>query len=403
MQAIQTPDYDTACKYLECGLSYLGEDSWLSSYNLSLHLHRNAGFVQQARGKTEQMKNHVDQVLEHARCFEDKLDSMRVLISYYQLDANSVAKSFEQCFFVLEQLGETFPKVPERDIIGTKLLEVKTLLDQYVPSSLCKIPSMVNQQKIHAMNFLLGLALSSYQLKSPFFPLLACRMVKLTLNYGMHESSACGLTFYAMSFLTAFEDISEGYRFGKFAMACCTKRNMPSCYFALYGGVNIWKEPLQSCLPELLRAHKEGMAGNIMFGLMNSMLYVYRAFFSGSTLLALSRETSSFLQLYSLYQRRTFIIANTPISNAMASLVGEDNPHGNADSEQILAMSLAIKEITVAETVVVCQLMISFIFRDMVNAEKVAKKHLPFFDAQAGGTLQFINIYRYFYGGLIVS
>ena len=115
------------------------------------------------------------------------------------------------------------------------------------------------------------------------------------------------------------------------------------------------------------------------------------------------------MHMYSLYQRQTMRIANTPISNAMAALVGPNHPRikkytrGNEDCDQILIKSLAVNEITVAETVIVCKLMVSFIFRDMIKAEKIASKHLPFFDAQQGGPLQFINIYRYFYGGLIVS
>lgn len=143
---------------------------------------------------------------------------------------------------------------------------------------------------------------------------------------------------------------------------------------------------------------------------MNAMLYVYRAFFSGSKLLSLYKETSSFMRLFSLYKRDTLRIANAPMFNAMALLVGCKHPvikkHGceHEGDDEILAKSLAVKEMTCAETVVVTQMMCSVIFRDMGKAEKLAREFLDSFEGQQVGTISyFINIYRYFYGGLIVS
>ena len=75
----------------------------------------------------------------------------------------------------------------------------------------------------------------------------------------------------------------------------------------------------------------------------------------------------------------------------------------NEDDDQILAKSLEVKELNVAETVVVCKMMCSFIFRDLDTAEEVASQYLGFFEQLGCVIVQFINIHRYFYGGLIVS
>ena len=138
------------------------------------------------------------------------------------------------------------------------------------------------------------------------------------------------------------------------------------------------------------------------------MLYVYRAFLSGSKLQSLGKEVNTFMSLYFLYKRHTLHICVAPFSNAIALLVGRDLP-GRRNSlpddndDQILVKSLKVKEMTVAETVVICKMMCSLIFRDLENAEKVARQYMDFFAKQGSGSLAFITIYRQFYGGLIVS
>ena len=84
-------------------------------------------------------------------------------------------------------------------------------------------------------------------------------MVRLTLEWGMHENSGFGIGNFAMSFSTAFRDIAEGYMIGKYVQACTTRLTMPQCYWILYGGIKIWKEPMQAILPELLKAYTAGM------------------------------------------------------------------------------------------------------------------------------------------------
>ena len=133
------------------------------------------------------------------------------------------------------------------------------------------------------------------------------------------------------------------------------------------------------------------------------MLYTYRAFLSGSKLDSLCKEIIAFIQLYSLYKRHTLRFSVAPFSNAIASLAGRKCPSFHETDDDILAKSLEVKELNVAETVVVCKMMCSLIFRKLDEAEQVAKQYMDFFEEHNTGAMQFINIYRHFYGGLIVS
>ena len=103
-----------------------------------------------------------------------------------------------------------------------------------------------------------------YQQKSPFLSLLACRIVKITLQHGMHEKSAFGFACFALAYATVFKDnISQAYKLGKYALAITTNKNMPEVYCTVYGMVCVWKEPMQAILPELKHAYKVGMESQV--------------------------------------------------------------------------------------------------------------------------------------------
>lgn len=51
---------------------------------------------------------------------------------------------------------------------------------------------------------------------------------------------------------------------GKYALAITTNKNMPEVYRFIYGVLNIWKEPMQAALPELMLSYKMGMKVSVL-------------------------------------------------------------------------------------------------------------------------------------------
>lgn len=68
-------DCASAFKLFQHGISFLGEEKWTTNYELSLELYdavSDAGFV---LGQVDAVRLYSDEVLLHARCFDDKLHS----------------------------------------------------------------------------------------------------------------------------------------------------------------------------------------------------------------------------------------------------------------------------------------------------------------------------------------
>lgn len=45
----------------------------------------------------------------------------------------------------------------------------------------------------------------------------------------------------------------------EYALAITNDKNIVDVHFILYGMINIWKEPMQACLPELMKGYTVGM------------------------------------------------------------------------------------------------------------------------------------------------
>jgi len=92
-RSIQLSDYNTAIKFFQHGISFLGDEKWTSNYQLSLDLCdavTDGAFV---LGQIDTVKLHSDEVLLHARCFDDKLHSECIVSHCFPVDFSFVLPS----------------------------------------------------------------------------------------------------------------------------------------------------------------------------------------------------------------------------------------------------------------------------------------------------------------------
>ncbi|KAL7552211.1 hypothetical protein ACHAWF_018095 [Thalassiosira exigua] len=189
-KAIHTPDFPTAFEYFESGISFLGDGLWGDEYELSLALCTKAATVGSFLGKTNLMKQHINEVLNNSRCYEDRLESMMVLIESLIMSAcgeEALTHSLE----VLNYLGEPISNNFDNDSVKDELAETHKCVQQML--SLENLPPMKDPQKIRAMNFMRLIIASTHQQKSRLFAVASCRMVRLTISHGLHVFSGMGM------------------------------------------------------------------------------------------------------------------------------------------------------------------------------------------------------------------
>ena len=145
------------------------------------------------------MTKSLDEVFNNANGFEDTLRAAKVKLASLRMTGNRLTDAFAYGFQILEQLGETFPATPENGIIAQELLATKQLVTGSLnESKLRNLPEMTDFTKKEAMMLLEEMLICSYQSQSIYFPLIACRMVQITLQYGLAKTSCLGKIFSAV-------------------------------------------------------------------------------------------------------------------------------------------------------------------------------------------------------------
>eukprot|EP00984_Skeletonema_dohrnii_P003487 scaffold1177_cov117-Skeletonema_dohrnii-CCMP3373.AAC.3 len=355
------------------------------------------------------MTRSLDEVFNNANRFEDTLRAARVKLAYLRMTGNCLAEAFDYGFQVLEHLGESFPATPENGIIVQEMLGTKQLVTGSLnESKLRSLPEMTDSTKKEAMAFLEQMLICSYQSQSIYFPLIACRMVRISVQFGWTKTSCVGLASLALSLVTVFSDFSEGYSLAKTSMSVAgsDKRVLCSIMTITYGMINIWKEPIQAILPQLKDVYNMSLKyGLIDTALSSGMFHAYRAFFTGSLLQPFSKEVAVFMRNNSeRHKRRLMHLSVLSLSNGISCLRG--NSSGSQYVEEFitgehLAQALRNKEFAVCEVMFAIKMMCSFVFRRPDGIKPIARQYLELFERHGGASAQFVNIYRLFYGGLL--
>eukprot|EP00985_Skeletonema_marinoi_P025868 scaffold19435_cov73-Skeletonema_marinoi.AAC.3 len=378
-KATNATDFSSASTCVKCGISFLSDGHWETSYRLSLELFSQSALVEWALGNTEQMMRSLDEVFNNAKRLEDTLRAAHVKLAYLRMTGNCLIEAFDYGFQILEQLGESFPATPKNGIIAQEILGTKQLVTGPLnESKLRGLAEMTDSTKKEAMAFLEEMLICSYQSQSIYFPLIACRMVRITLQYGRAKTSCVGLASLALSLVTVFSDFSEGYSMVKTSMSIAGSDKRVLCYIktTAYGMINIWKEPIQAILPQL----KDVYNMSLKHGLIDNALAAER------------------------HKRMVMHLCELPVSNGISCLRGSSfGPQYVEEfiTEEQLAEALRNKESTVCEGMLAIKMMCTFIFRRFDGVKATARQYLELFERQGSASAQFVNIYRLFYGGLL--
>ena len=216
-----------------------------------------------------------------------------------------------------------------------------------------------------------------------------------------------GFASTALGFVTVFTDFSGGLALAKMSLSLLDIHNnrlLPDVYALAYGTVMMWSNPMQSVLPHLLDAYriaqKSGYVGTT--GHCCAMFYSYRAFFTGSQLSSLGKEVALFMRKSERDKRDVMSLSFLPISKGISYIGGSTSQHTNDFiGEEDLDHFVNNHEFAVCECFLVVKLLCDVVFRRFDALKSIARNYIEHIDRRGNGVSQFVNIYRFFYGGLV--
>jgi predicted ATPase len=248
-------EFVAAAKYLDLGIQLLDEkQKWKGQYELSIALYNASADVASCTGRYDEMDARLAEVLANAK---DPLDKMRAYsIQMHSLSARTLhADALALGLKVLPKLGEAIPIRKNKSVIDSEIKAVRKLLEGTNEKEIIKMSPMTDKKKLGAMKILNLLMASAFIAQGESVPLIACRMVRTTLQSGLTGASAVGLTALG-AVLCAQGDIEVGTWCSELALHIVDQLEDKSCkgrVMAIHWGIltrfqKTWKvcqEPLK--------------------------------------------------------------------------------------------------------------------------------------------------------------
>ncbi|KAL7540660.1 hypothetical protein ACHAXR_010684 [Thalassiosira sp. AJA248-18] len=268
----------------------------------------------------------------------DKLDAYYLYVTI--LHAEERDEAYEMCREVLSQLNETIPEMTEpvdmREV-GAILHETVSLLGKMSNDDLLGLKEMDGAHRI-TLKFYTLLQSVVYWSKPERLPHIGSRMIRLSLEHGVCQDSAVGLSMYAAILCqqcTLVPEMCEAWRIGNVAMSLLKRFSseiVPLVYVCHYGFVAVFFQPMQLCADGLRKGFQVGLsAGESAHAFYNSMRLVSISLLAGENLSSLLRTTDYHLEMMSRFRNKLSVPNLSSYRETVSTLIDK----GQSTSAQI--------------------------------------------------------------------
>ena len=339
--------YVAANKYLTVALELLSTDSWQNQYELTLVLYEDASEAAYLCGDFERSEQLAGIVLMQATSLLDKMKIYTVQFQVYLAQAQQL-KVINVALSVLEQLGISFPDPPNEQDTEFYLQEAQAAWEGKPIESLADLPLMTDKNMQAAMRILAAIFSYSFEVRPDLLPLLSCKSVLLSINYGNAPESAYSYSIYGV-ILLSIGDIETGYQFNQLALHVMEKFNAkelkPKIYELITVCIAHWKVYFREVLKMSLEGYQSGLeTGDFTPGCTCASQYGILLFNSGVELSTVESELVNYNEVFRQLKQQIPLIYNEIHRQTVLNLMGQaDNPCrliGAAyDEEQALSLS----------------------------------------------------------------
>ena len=300
----------TASEYLEVALELLPVDAWSSRYDLALELHQAAGDCAQLAGDFDGMTRHGGEVLAHARTTAERLRVFEIRASYYHSQRRPV-DSVDTCLEGLRLAGIRIPRRPGLPAILSRFLALRWKMRRVETDRLAELPMMESEEALGVVRLIRAAATATYLTEPKLVPVLAFKLVEVTLEHGLHPIGAYGLCAYGFVLAGPFKKLDAGYAIARAALDLLPRfgstEGRPSVEFLFYSFVAPWKLPIRAAFDAMLAATDVALEnGNTEEATLCRHLYFGQALWGGLPLAEVDRIAEQNIRLMSRFTQEWF-------------------------------------------------------------------------------------------------
>ena len=322
-----------AATYLEAGIKALGgcEDAAIAfrlSYSLALKGFDLYAKCQYCVGDIDACRKAANQVMELAKTCGEKHAALSLLTKCYAAE-NDPVELVNFCSGVLAKVGEKINENPSNVFVQLEYQKMKHRLNNLSDDEILSLPDITNDEKEFALMMMGHLIFPLYQMeRTGASTLLTCRMVQLTLKYGMCGSSADAFSMAANSFAGISHDIKAAYRLAQLTeklvrtrLGGITPKNA-QVMSIVASASKWWFEPVSNSLEIFVESHKICMqSGEVGLGFQSIVAYITNYYFTGLPLEPLLEDTEKYARLFLDYNHKIHFLLALPLWQCCKSLM----------------------------------------------------------------------------------
>ncbi|RZA24750.1 MAG: GAF domain-containing protein, partial [Proteobacteria bacterium] len=204
--------------YLETAVSFLPKAPWTAVPELTFALKSQLAESKVLTGKFEEADELYNELEKHSPSKVElaRLYASRSNLFYY---SNLINESVECSLKGLEILGITFPRNKHLALAAmfSELIKSKKNLRRYSSHNLVDIAEMSDLEQKIAMEILIRFVVTAIIARPEILPVIALKMLNISLRYGLSPESGFGFAFYG-TMQRILGDVESSKKFHKIAL-----------------------------------------------------------------------------------------------------------------------------------------------------------------------------------------
>ncbi|HVK65180.1 MAG TPA: AAA family ATPase [Polyangium sp.] len=248
--------YAYAVELLRVGLGLLPEDAWSTEYTLTRDLHAECAESAYLVGHFDEAEALFDEGLRHAQDEVERAALESVRLRLYQV-AGRYAEGMVLATAALRRLGVELPETDEdaNTQIAAELERIPAGMAGRSIEDLLAAPRMTDPRDRAVITLLVDSAPCAYIGRPPLFPLVALRMLNLSLRQGNAEASCYAYSVYGFMRIVMLGDVASGVRFSEMSLRLNEQmgdKRLRGTLLHLHGDhIQFWQRHMRDDLPVL--------------------------------------------------------------------------------------------------------------------------------------------------------
>lgn len=310
--------FSQALDFLSAGLAFLPgqtderEEAWRERFDLTRELHEEAAEAALLNRDLRRMEELCGGILTHVADPLQKILAYDIRISGLKAE-KKFSSAVDAALEILKELGVTFPKTPRLPHVAVAFLLTKRRIFAKPVERLAQLPPMEDQRVKAVARIVQAVYSAAYLGRPDLFPLLVCRHVNDSLDFGNEDYSAETYTALAIV-LAAMGNFDDALRLGEVGLGLIARFQADHLkarvFMAFYTFVFPWKHFIRDTEPYNREAIRVGLEyGDFEFACYTMGAQSLADFYAGTSISKCEPESLHFRDVIrSLGQERSILL-----------------------------------------------------------------------------------------------